>query len=117
MQKIRVAINGAGRIGRAFMKVAHERSEIDIVAINDLGDVENIAYLIKHDSVYGKAPFDVTVSTDKKKIILGHDETIFLSEKEPANLPWKDLDIDVVVESTGFFTSCQLLSAYFEKRK
>ncbi len=114
MQKIRVAINGAGRIGRAFMKVAHDRPEIDIVAINDLGDAENIAYLIKYDSVYGKAPFEVTVSDDGKKIILGHDETIFLSEKEPANLPWKDLDIDVVVESTGFFTSFEKAKAHLD---
>lgn len=114
MKKIRVAINGAGRIGRAFMKVAHERSEIDIVAINDLGDAQNIAYLIKYDSVYGKAPFDVSVSEDGKKIVLGKDETLFLSEKEPANLPWKDLDIDVVVESTGFFTSFEKARAHLD---
>lgn len=114
MKKVRVAINGAGRIGRAFMKVAHERSEIDIVAINDLGDAKNIAYLIKYDSVYGKAPFDVSVSEDGKKIVLGKDETLFLSEKEPANLPWKDLDIDVVVESTGFFTSFEKARAHLD---
>ncbi len=114
MKKIRVAINGAGRIGRAFMKVAHERPEIDIVAINDLGDAQNIAYLIKYDSVYGKAPFDVSVGDDGKKIVLGKDETIFLSEKEPANLPWKDLDIDVVVESTGFFTSFEKAKAHLD---
>jgi len=114
MKKVRVAINGAGRIGRAFMKVAHERPEIDIVAINDLGDAQNIAYLIKYDSVYGKAPFDVNVSEDGKKIVLGKDETLFLSEKEPANLPWKDLDIDVVVESTGFFTSFEKARAHID---
>lgn len=114
MKKIRVAINGAGRIGRAFMKIAHERPEIDIVAINDLGDAQNIAYLIKYDSVYGKALFDVSVSEDGKKIVLGKDETLFLSEKEPANLPWKDLDIDVVVESTGFFTSFEKAKAHLD---
>ncbi len=100
---IRVAINGAGRIGRAFYKLAHERSDLEIVAINDLGDIENIAYLLKYDTVYGRAQFDVEVEAGN---LLIDGKTIkFLSEKEPANLPWKDLNIDVVVESTGFFAS------------
>jgi len=92
----RVAINGAGRIGRAFYKLAVERPEIEIVAINDLGDRENIEYLLRHDTVYGNwnGKFDVE----------------FFQEKDPAKLPWKKLDIDVVVESTGFFTE-------FEKAK
>lgn len=88
---IRVAINGTGRIGRAFYKLAVERPEIEIVAANDLGDRENIEYLFKHDTVYGNwdGKFDVK----------------FFQEKDPANLPWKELNIDVVVESTGFFAS------------
>jgi glyceraldehyde 3-phosphate dehydrogenase len=105
MDKIRVAINGAGRIGRAFYKIARERKELEIVAINDLGDIENIAYLLKFDTVYGQSKFDVKVSEDKKSLIIDGKKVLFLSEKEPQNLPWKDLDIDVVVESTGFFAT------------
>lgn len=110
MSQIRVAVNGGGRIGRAFMKIAYERPEIEIVAVNDLGDIENIAYLLKYDSVYGKAPFEVSVSEDKKYILMGDKKVLMVSEKEPSKLPWKDLNIDVVVESTGLFTS-------FEKAK
>ncbi|OHA88921.1 MAG: type I glyceraldehyde-3-phosphate dehydrogenase [Candidatus Zambryskibacteria bacterium RIFCSPHIGHO2_02_FULL_43_14] len=87
----RVAINGAGRIGRAFYKLAIECPEIEVVAINDLGDRENIEYLLRHDTVYGKwnGKFDVK----------------FLQEKNPSKLPWKEFDIDIAVESTGFFTT------------
>jgi|SRR5581483_11727492 len=101
MKKLRIAINGAGRIGRAFLKIA--LNEVDIVAINDIGDIENIAYLLKYDSVYGKNKSDIQVSD--KKITVDGKEILFLSEKEPTRLPWKDLDIDVVVESTGLFTT------------
>ncbi len=110
--KIKVAINGGGRIGRAFLRIAHMRKDIDVVAINDLGNIDNIAYLIKYDTVYGQKFSSVTVSSDKKKIIIDGKEIIFLSEKEPANLPWKDLEIDVVVESTGFFTSFEKARAH-----
>jgi glyceraldehyde 3-phosphate dehydrogenase len=102
---IRVAINGAGRIGRAFLKIAETRPEIEVVAMNDLGDVENIAYLLKYDSVYGRTSFPISVGEDKKSIMVNGKSVLMLSEKDPAKLPWKDLAIDVVVESTGFFTS------------
>lgn len=105
MSKIKVAINGGGRIGRAFLRIAQTREDIEVVAINDLGNVDNIAYLIKYDTVYGQMFSSVKVSDDKKHILLDGKEIKFLSEKEPSNLPWKDLGIDVVVESTGFFTS------------
>ncbi len=105
MNKIRVAINGAGRIGRAFYKVAQQFDEIDIVALNDLGDIDNIAYLMKYDSAYGRAGFAIEVAPDKKSLNIGGKKVGFYSEKDPANLPWKALNIDVVVESTGFFTS------------
>jgi glyceraldehyde 3-phosphate dehydrogenase len=105
--KTKVAINGFGRIGRAFLKLSFNRSDMQVVAINDLGDPENLAYLLRYDSVYGRSEFDV-------QVIVEDDETFFLlgglqkikicSEKEPKKLPWKELDIDVVVESTGFFT-------------
>lgn len=99
---IRVAINGFGRIGRAFARRAHGR-DVEIVAVNDLGSLENLAYLLKYDSVYGRAPFSVDYQGEAL-LKIGGKEVRFLSEKEPANLPWKELAVDVVVESTGFFT-------------
>ncbi len=98
---IRAAINGFGRIGRAFARQSRGRG-IDIVAINDLGSLENLAYLLKYDTVYGRAPFSVEVRDSA--LLLGGKEAKFLSEKDPTKLPWKDLDVDVVVESTGLFT-------------
>src|SRR3989344_7772148 len=92
MKKIRVAINGFGRIGRAFVRRSHGRPEIEIVAVNDLGSLENLAYLLKHDTVYGKAAFEV--ETKEGKLVIDGKEVVFLSEKEPAKLPWKDLGID-----------------------
>lgn len=94
MKKIRVAINGFGRIGRSFFKIAKANDEIEVIAVNDLGTIESMEYLLKHDTVYGKSDFDL------KGIK-------YLSEKDPTKLPWKDLDIDVVVESTGLFTSTE----------
>ncbi len=108
----KVAINGFGRIGRAFFKLALEKSELDIVAINDLGDIEFLAYLLRFDSVYGK--YDKEVSTKevdgKHYLVVGDKEILFLQEKEPTNLPWGTLGVDVVLESTGVFES-------FEKAK
>jgi glyceraldehyde 3-phosphate dehydrogenase len=101
---IRVAINGAGRIGRAFYKLARENKKIEVVAMNDLGDIENIAYLLKFDTVYGQAKFDIKVKADHSALIIDGKEVKFLSEKMAMDLPWKDLDIDVVVESTGHYT-------------
>jgi glyceraldehyde 3-phosphate dehydrogenase len=104
---IRVAINGFGRIGRAFARRAHKRG-IEIVAVNDLGSLENLAYLLKYDTVYGRAPFDVSqqggTSQRGATLLIDGKEVKFFSEKDPGVLPWKDLNIDVVVESTGFFT-------------
>ena len=99
----RIAINGFGRIGRAFLRAAHEVSDLEIVAVNDLGDAEQLAYLLQYDSVYGRAPF--SVSTKGDALIVDGKEIKHFSEPDPNKLPWKDLDIDVVVESTGFFTS------------
>lgn len=101
--KVRVAINGFGRIGRAFLKIAWERPEIEIVAVNDLGSLESLAYLLKHDTVYRTWTHDV--KQDGKSIWIDGKEVKFVSEKDTTKLPWKDLSIDVVVESTGLFTS------------
>jgi glyceraldehyde 3-phosphate dehydrogenase len=111
---IKVAINGAGRIGRAFYKIAQARPELEIVALNDLGDITNIAYLMKFDSAYGQSGLDVKVKEDKSSLIVNGKEIRFLSEKDPAMLPWKDLGIDVVVESTGFFTSPDKAKAHLD---
>lgn len=114
MKKTRVAINGFGRIGRAFLKVAKERPELEIVAINDLGNIDNFAYLLKYDTAYGRTRIGADgtqIYADKEgNIIFGDSKIKFISEKDPAKLPWKDLDIDIVVECTGLF-------AGFEKSK
>ena len=98
---IRVAINGFGRIGRAFARLSHNRG-IDLVAVNDLGSLENLAYLLKYDTVYHRAPFSVEAKDNV--LFIDGKEVKFLQEKDPLQLPWKDLDIDVAIESTGFFT-------------
>ena len=112
MKKIKVAINGGGRIGRAFFRIAHEREDIEVVAINDLGNIDNIAYLLRYDTTYGPSGFEIKVASDKKSMNVDGDEVKFLSEKDPTNLPWKDLEVDVVVESTGFFTSFEKARAH-----
>jgi len=112
MKKIRVAINGGGRIGRAFLRIANKRDDLEVVAINDLGNIDNIAYLIKYDTAYGRQFSEIKVSDDKKHISVDGKDIMFLSEKDPSLLPWKDLDIDVVVESTGFFTSYEKARAH-----
>ncbi len=98
-----VAINGFGRIGRTFLRMALSHPDFDIVAINDLGDVNMLAYLLQYDTAYGRSPFSVEV-VEGGLMIDGKKITV-LSEREPAKLPWKDLNIDVVVEATGIFNS------------
>ncbi len=112
MKKVRVAINGFGRIGRAFFRGAWDHSDIEIVAINDLGDIENLVYLLKYDSAYGRSGLDVSVSDSGIKI--GEKEVLFSQEKEPNLLPWGENDIDVVVESTGFFTEYAKAKAHID---
>lgn len=107
---MRVAINGFGRIGRAFVRQTWDRTDIELVAVNDLGSLENLAYLLKYDTVYKRAPFSVEARDGK--LIINGKEVAFLSEKDPALLPWKDLNVDVVVESTGFFTDYEKANAH-----
>lgn len=91
---MKIAINGFGRIGRVFYKQTANNPDFEVVVINDLADKDNLLYLLEHDSVYGKFPLPEKIKDIK-----------FLQEKDPAKLPWKDLGIDIVVESTGFFDS------------
>ena len=110
---IKVAINGYGRIGRNIVRALYEAgrtNEIQIVAINDLGDSNTNAHLTQYDSVHGKFPFDVTVDGDY--IVINGDRIRVLSERDPSKLPWADLNIDVVHECTGFFTSKAKASAH-----
>jgi glyceraldehyde 3-phosphate dehydrogenase len=102
MAKTRVGINGFGRIGRNFFRAAQERGDFDIVAFNDLGDVNTMAHLLRYDSVLGRFPEDVEVEAGSLKV--GGKEIRGLAERDPAALPWRDLEVDVVIESTGFFT-------------
>jgi len=97
---MRIAINGFGRIGRSVFKLALE-NKIDVVAINDLTSPDLLAHLLKWDSVYGK--YEKKIKAKKNSLIVGDEEIIIFSEKDPSRLPWKKLDIDTVVESTGFF--------------
>jgi glyceraldehyde 3-phosphate dehydrogenase len=99
--KTRVAINGFGRIGRNAFKIAFDRDDLEIVAINDLTDTKTLAHLLKHDSNYGAYQHDV--GFDDQNVFVNGTAIKVLAEKDPANLPWKDLNIDVVIESTGFF--------------
>lgn len=101
MEKVKVAINGFGRIGRSFFKLAQEHDEIEIVVVNDLGDVDNLAYLLKYDTAYGRSNLDV--QTAEGKLIVNSKEIAFLQEKDPSKLPWADMDVDVALESTGVF--------------
>src|SRR3990167_5048997 len=109
---VRIAINGFGRICRGFTRALRGRSEFELVAINDLAPVENLAYLLKYDTVYGR--YAGTASADAGAIIIDGKKVPVLAEKDPAKLPWKDLGIDIVVESTGFFTSGEKARAHLD---
>jgi glyceraldehyde 3-phosphate dehydrogenase len=100
--KTKIGINGFGRIGRNAFKIAFERPDLEIVAVNDLTDTKTLAYLLKHDSNYGT--YQHEVSADEENIIVKDQKIKVLAEKDPANLPWKDLGVELVIESTGRFT-------------
>jgi glyceraldehyde 3-phosphate dehydrogenase len=114
---VRVGINGFGRIGRNFFRAVQAlnsqgEADIEVVAANDLGDLKTMAHLLKYDSILGRYPADVSVVDDGIKV---GDRTLkILAEKDPAQLPWKDLGVDVVVESTGFFTDGTTAKAHID---
>lgn len=112
MVKTKIAINGFGRIGRIFFRYAFGHPELEFVAINDLGIPENMAYLLKHDTVYG--PYEKSVNFKDSELIVDGQSVRVISEKDPGALPWKDLDIDIVVESTGVFESRDLAAAHLD---
>ncbi len=112
MSQTRIAINGFGRIGRNAFKIAFERSDLEIVAINDLTDTKTLAYLLKHDSNYGT--YGHEVSHDDQNIIVDGKTIRVLAERDPALLPWGDMTVDVVIESTGFFTDKEGASKHIE---
>lgn len=134
-KKLRIGINGFGRIGRAFFKVAAMRDDMEVVAVNDLGDIHNLAYLLQYDTVYKVAPYDVVASVangdpDEGRVATeGQKESTeqylatsgafeskvrVFQEKDPAAIPWGTLDIDVVVESTGLFTTYDKAAAHMK---
>ena len=100
-----IAINGFGRIGRAALKIIIDTPGLEVVAINDLMSIDNAAYLLRYDSVYGR--YEYEVNTQENHLHTRDKKILFISEKDPAKLPWKKLDIDVVIESTGLFTNRQ----------
>ncbi|MCG8325979.1 MAG: glyceraldehyde 3-phosphate dehydrogenase N-terminal domain-containing protein, partial [Thiotrichales bacterium] len=112
---IKVGINGYGRIGRNILRALYESGrnrEIEIVAINDLGNADTNAHLTRFDTAHGRFPGDISVDGDH--MIVNGDRIRVLSERDPAKLPWTDLGVDVVHESTGFFTSKAKASAHLQ---
>ena len=99
----RIAINGFGRIGRSALKVIFDGSDLEVVGVNDLMDIENAVYLLKYDSNYGK--YEKSIRFDGDTIFVGEKAIKYSSIREIEGLPWKQLDVDVVIESTGIFTS------------
>lgn len=98
----KVAINGLGRIGRAALKLAIEQPDLDVVAVNEIGSLENMVYLLKYDTVYGRYERQVEAVDDK--LVIDGKPLVYLSERDPARLPWADLEVDLVLECTGRFT-------------
>ena len=98
----RVAINGLGRIGRATLKIVMDTPGLDLVAANEIASAEEVSYLLRYDSVYGR--YDKSVSVVEDALVLGGHRLALLNEKEPSRLPWRALDVDIVFECTGAFT-------------
>lgn len=110
MKPVRIAINGFGRIGRLFFRQVYGQDWCEIVGVNDLGNVDNLAYLLKYDSVYSR--FDTPLSSTEKGIDINGVVVPFFHEPDPEKLPWKELGVDIVIESTGVFTTYERASAH-----
>ncbi|MBQ9019983.1 type I glyceraldehyde-3-phosphate dehydrogenase [Candidatus Saccharibacteria bacterium] len=109
---VKIAINGFGRIGRNAFKIAFERHDLEVVALNDLTDTKTLAHLLKHDSSYGT--YSHKVEYDEENIVVDGVPVRVYSEKEPGNLPWGELGVDVVIESTGLFTDPAAARAHID---
>jgi glyceraldehyde 3-phosphate dehydrogenase len=116
MKKTRIAINGFGRIGRIFFRQAFDQEEFEFAAINDLGDLQNLAYLLKYDTVYRSYPGEIkTVTQDGQNyLVVDGDHILVTQEKDPTKLPWKALKVDIVVECTGIFESFEKASVHLQ---
>lgn len=112
MSKVRIGINGFGRIGRNAFKVLFARDDVDIVAINDLTDISTMAHLLKHDSVYGE--FEEKVENNDEFLTVSGKQIKYLSIREPENLPWKELGVDILLECTGIFTDPEKAKAHID---
>ena len=109
---IKIAINGFGRIGRSSFRLAFDSPELEVVAINDLADVKVMAHLLKHDSIYGK--FKHSVNSKENNLVVNNKEIPVFAEKDPINLPWRKLDVDLVLECTGHFTTKELAEKHLK---
>jgi glyceraldehyde 3-phosphate dehydrogenase len=109
---IRVAINGFGRIGRAFTRAINQYPNIELIAINDLADTPTLAHLLKYDSVHGK--FNGTVTSTNDLITINEKNIKIFNERDPKNIPWDDLAIDIVIESTGRFLTKELAEGHLQ---
>ncbi len=109
---MRVAINGLGRIGRQFLRIAHLESDVEVVHVNDLADAEALAYLVKYDSTHGTWPESIGV--DRGALVIGSRRIPVTSERDPSKLPWAKAEVDVVVESTGVFTKRDELARHLD---
>jgi glyceraldehyde 3-phosphate dehydrogenase len=112
MSKVKLAINGFGRIGRIVFRESYNRDNVEVVAINDLLDVDHLAYLLKYDSVHGR--FNGKVEVKDGKLFVNDKLIRITAEREPANIKWDELDVDVVAECTGFFTTIETASAHIK---
>jgi len=110
---VRVGINGFGSIGRRFFRIAQQQNDFQVVAINDLGDVNTLAHLLKYDSNYGRFPG--TVAVDGQDIVVNGRPVRVLAERDPGKIPWKEWGVDIVVESTGLFTSADKARAHIDQ--
>jgi len=109
---MRVAINGFGRIGRSVFRILDQNKDIEVIAINDLSNQESLAYLLKYDTIMGR--FSGNVNIEKDILHTDNESVQMLSERDPAKLPWEDLNIDIVIESTGVFRTCSALEAHLK---
>jgi len=111
---IKIAINGFGRIGRPSFKIAFEKENIEIVAVNDLMDIKTAVHLLKYDSVYGRYGKEVYADEEKSEIVVEGTRIKYFSEKDPSRLPWEELKVDVVLECTGVFETAQSAGAHIQ---